>query len=276
MMYLAELKLSLQYSAATINAIDFQSEDPEIAASAGSRLSMSMYVLEKGISQAPGIRQSVEILKHRLRRPLSTARSTSSSLSQTTILDGEITRKSTDFANRSAKMSYSSRFGNPSTEAEAPTKKSLKDPPSEISMSGLPCSNIEDPSVAAPPSYSVTPSSTLGTPIGYNAQKQRWPNGLPSVSTGQDTRQYQNPDIDGWSTLYSLLTADDALYSTVEAMGQVGMQNWDISQGAQLGNGHLGGLGQMDLIQGAMVVPSAIDSGHTQSGWPGYFDEWEF
>lgn len=68
-LYRANSLAFIQCSAGTISAIDLQSDDPAIAASAGTRLSMSMHVLERGISQAPGIKRSVEILKHRLRRP---------------------------------------------------------------------------------------------------------------------------------------------------------------------------------------------------------------
>ncbi|WWC92011.1 uncharacterized protein L201_006965 [Kwoniella dendrophila CBS 6074] len=57
------------YSAATINAIDFQSSDPAIAAAAGPRLSMSLHVLERSSLQTPGIQRSIEIIKQRLRTP---------------------------------------------------------------------------------------------------------------------------------------------------------------------------------------------------------------
>ncbi|WWC95058.1 hypothetical protein V866_001910 [Kwoniella sp. B9012] len=57
------------YSAATINAIDFQSTDPAVAAAASPRLSMSLHVLERGSLQTPGTQRSIEIIKQRLRTP---------------------------------------------------------------------------------------------------------------------------------------------------------------------------------------------------------------
>ncbi|WVW86490.1 hypothetical protein I302_108538 [Kwoniella bestiolae CBS 10118] len=57
------------YSAATINAIDFQSPDSVVAAAASPRLSMSLHVLERGSLQTPGTQRSIEIIKQRLRSP---------------------------------------------------------------------------------------------------------------------------------------------------------------------------------------------------------------
>jgi hypothetical protein len=44
-----------QYSAATINAMDFHSSDPEMAAKASPRLMFSLHVLEKACINTPGI-----------------------------------------------------------------------------------------------------------------------------------------------------------------------------------------------------------------------------
>ncbi|WWC64904.1 uncharacterized protein I303_107518 [Kwoniella dejecticola CBS 10117] len=57
------------YSAATINAMDFQSPSPAVSAAASPRLSMSLHVLERGSLQTPGTQRSIEIIKQRLREP---------------------------------------------------------------------------------------------------------------------------------------------------------------------------------------------------------------
>jgi hypothetical protein len=46
-----------QYSAAVVNAIDFQSLDAAKAALASPRLSMSLHVLERGSHQMPGTKR---------------------------------------------------------------------------------------------------------------------------------------------------------------------------------------------------------------------------
>jgi hypothetical protein len=48
---------SSQYSAAIVNAIDFQSLDAAKAALASPRLSMSLHVLERGSHQMPGTKR---------------------------------------------------------------------------------------------------------------------------------------------------------------------------------------------------------------------------
>ena len=46
-----------QYSAATINAIDFQSEDTAMSTAASPRLGLSLHVLERGSLQSPGTKR---------------------------------------------------------------------------------------------------------------------------------------------------------------------------------------------------------------------------
>ncbi|RXK35092.1 hypothetical protein M231_07644 [Tremella mesenterica] len=57
------------YSAATINAIDFQSPNPLVSTAASPRLGLSLHVLERGSLQSPGTKRSIEIIKQRLRTP---------------------------------------------------------------------------------------------------------------------------------------------------------------------------------------------------------------
>ncbi|KAJ5370025.1 uncharacterized protein N7496_006117 [Penicillium cataractarum] len=271
MMYISTWSI---YSAATINAIDFQSDDPEIAASASSRLSMSMYVLEKGISQTPGTRRSIEILKHRLRRPRSTAKRLSCSLHKSSTSDENLARKLICPGSRSTRTAYPGRSVASALAVDATSKSETDSPPPTVP--GFPPPNCGDRTAAAPPSFSVSSGSTAGAAISSNNQMQDWTAAFPSSSsTLEDGQSYHSLETDGWSMLYSLLTADDALYSTVEAMGQGGMHSWNSSQGAQRGHTIPGGLGQMDLSQGVMAVPSFIDPGNTQGAWAGYLDDWE-
>ena len=55
-----------QYSAATINAMDFHSSDPVVAAKASPRLMFSLHVLEKACIAAPGIERVRKELGPRL------------------------------------------------------------------------------------------------------------------------------------------------------------------------------------------------------------------
>lgn len=60
----------MQYSAATINAIDFRSPNPIVSERASARLIFSLHVLERASMNSPGIERSIDLIKQRLRTPL--------------------------------------------------------------------------------------------------------------------------------------------------------------------------------------------------------------
>lgn len=55
-----------QYSAATINAMDFQSSDPAMSAAAAPRLGMSLHVLGQSLASTPGTKKVCDIATSKL------------------------------------------------------------------------------------------------------------------------------------------------------------------------------------------------------------------
>lgn len=56
--YTQRFRLTHQYTAATINAIDFMNDDPNVSTAAASRLIFALHVLEQGsLTASPGIKR---------------------------------------------------------------------------------------------------------------------------------------------------------------------------------------------------------------------------
>lgn len=215
---------------------------------------MSIYALERGIPQAPGTRRSIEIIKHRLRRPRSITKRTSFSFDDASVRD-------TTAARKLMRSSFESAHTHPMGAPAHTTAKSS--PPIIPEIYGG--SQTE----AAPGSSAAATGAAVS-----DYQGQNWTYDLSSASTAKDTQSHPSPEADGWSTLYSLLTADDILYPAVEAGKQDGMHAWGGSPDLQSRRGMGGGLGQIDLSQGAMAMPSFINPQGTQKTWPEHFDDW--
>ncbi|KAF7532697.1 hypothetical protein G7054_g7724 [Neopestalotiopsis clavispora] len=271
------------YSAANINAIDFIGNDADLTAS-GAKLSMSMYVLEQCIPQMPGIKRSIEILKHQLRRPRSIA-STKRGIS--TLFPESTSVADTD--EDGARKLRRPRTTSIEALTTTPQQRACSLEGAQTCLSSI-ISNIScmDPErllgtmPSSHPQQTKLNNSTTTAPLGPQASYSGQTTSLgskddqiqssisintpaipneecfvqsPKAVQPETCHDHERAEIDDWGALYSLLTVQDA--TDVDAIFAAS------------------GLGQIDLSQGVMAVPSFVESEITGQvdPWAAYFNE---
>lgn len=248
---------------------------------------MFMYVLERGIYQTPGTKRSLEILKHRLRglqcTGLITASkhaSSGSSFRKKNGEDGNGSRKSARLNSMPRNSIHTSNAedhemlrpmvpdAHPSenprvANSEIPglgrakpvglasvanSTSSMGPGNSSTPLTSTETSHIQDwintnnatifSAVPGPPIFSHGAASAAERHIGLKSTIPTQQ--LPATSNHAGTTGSMSGETDDWSTLYSLLTANE-------------------TAGSMAGFTASANLGQMDLNQGVMAVPSYID-----------------
>lgn len=243
-----------------------------------------MYVLERCIPQMPGIKRSIEILKHHLRRPrsitskkrgISTSFPESSSEAdanedgarklrlprETAIEVSTTTPQQRACSLEDAQTCLSSMIG--STVCVDP-EKMLGTMPSSYPQQ----TKLNDSATAAPLGPQASYSGQTTSFGSKDGQIQSWISlDTPTMPTEGHFVKSSNPaqpetchdhertETDDWGALYSLLTVQDV--TDVDAMFAAN------------------GLGQIDLSQGVMAVPSFVESEITGQvdPWAAYFNE---